>query len=76
MYAGGVAGLHTAERDRRLSGNKVAHQLRWRAIGAAAQLVRLTLPLPLKVDARERIAGVILRRDADHDARIRVAFVA
>ena len=60
---------------------EVADQLRRRVVVAAAEREGLRFPVPLEGDAGQRAAagielGVVLRRDADHDAGVGVALVA
>ncbi len=52
--------------------DQVADQLGRGGVIAAAGPERALLPFPLECDAGQRVAGVVVRRDADHDAGVGV----
>src|SRR5471032_2044297 len=75
--AGLVGRFHAANGRGRLARDEIPHQLRRSLVVAAAEDVGVGLQALLQLDARQRATRVIhLRRDADDDAGVGIAFVA
>ena len=51
--------VYFAPRDRALAGEIATGTLRWRGVGAATNLERLPLPMPLKCDPGKRPIGIV-----------------